>query len=471
MPDGTTQTVQLTATTTSPPPTGSFTIGSYAGRDGREPEHGVDVIDQHGGQYDAGGGVGDRGRRQFFQYRQHRDGHCRQQSSHGAGAGQRLDAVVRRHRTDSLAPGFAAGDTITVNGTTISFNTTGTTGSATAGTLSIDIATSSISDVLSAIDTISGTTTPSTVSSGGVVTLNDNAGSSLSVTSSDPATLAALGFSGPVSLAAPTTTPGTASTSGTVIDSQTTAPLPINGATALSGGAGTNSLTPSFGNGDTLTVNGKTITFSTSAATSTNANGGVINLSTGSIQDVLSAIDQITGTSTPSTVSGGVIALHTDNAAGLNITSSNAGAFNALGFSGTVSAVQPPLRVGPGSAADDAGQRRVQHGGLVHRQFGAGFGACLIDGAHRFLGDSAIRRPGQRTGDPLAVAERSRYSPPSRHRRPEPIPPRRSRPEPEHRDQPDAAAGQQSIADIQSDFANAQTRCRPRAPGRPRPRP
>lgn len=132
---------------------------------------------------------------------------------------------------------------------------------------------------------------------------------------------------------------------GSVTDNK--AGAAISGATTLSGAAGTDSLTSSFANGDTITVNGKTITFSTSAATSTNANGGTINLSTGTVQDVLSAIDQITGTSTPSTVSGGVVTLHTDDASNFSITTSNATALNALGFSGgSVSALQPPLRVG-----------------------------------------------------------------------------------------------------------------------------
>ncbi len=41
-----------------------------------------------------------------------------------------------------------------------------------------------------------------------------------------------------------------------------------------------------------------------------------------------------------------MITLHTDNAASFNVTSSNAAAFAALGFGGTATAIQPPLRVG-----------------------------------------------------------------------------------------------------------------------------
>ena len=121
---------------------------------------------------------------------------------------------------------------------------------------------------------------------------------------------------------------------------------PITGATALSGAAGTDSISTNFAAGDTITVNGTPITFVASGAT-----GNQLNV-TDSVQTLLSKIDSITGTSTPSTISGGVITLHTDNAASLNVTSSNAAALGALGFGATVTALQPPLRVSgpPGTA-------------------------------------------------------------------------------------------------------------------------
>jgi flagellar hook-associated protein 3 FlgL len=114
---------------------------------------------------------------------------------------------------------------------------------------------------------------------------------------------------------------------------------PITGSTALSGTSGTNSLSSGFAPGDTITVNGTQIAFVASGAT-----GNQINV-TDSVQTLLTKIDQITGTSTPSTIDGGAITLHTDNAATLSVTSSNSAAFGALGFSGTVTALQPPLRV------------------------------------------------------------------------------------------------------------------------------
>jgi flagellar hook-associated protein 3 FlgL len=127
---------------------------------------------------------------------------------------------------------------------------------------------------------------------------------------------------------------------GTVVNNKAALPAPITGATLLSGAANTDSLAANFAPGDTITVNGKQISFVAAGAT-----GNQLNV-TDSVQTLLSKIDAITGTSTPSTISGGVITLHTDAAASLSVTSSNAAAFAALGFGGPVTATQPPLRVG-----------------------------------------------------------------------------------------------------------------------------
>jgi flagellar hook-associated protein 3 FlgL len=132
-------------------------------------------------------------------------------------------------------------------------------------------------------------------------------------------------------------TSGTAT--GSAVNNHAAVPAPITGATALSGAAGTDSLAASFAPGDTITVNGAPISFVASGAT-----GNQLNV-TDSVQTLLTKIDSLTGTSTPSTVSGGVITLHTDNAASLSVTSSNPAALAALGFPATVTAVQPPLRV------------------------------------------------------------------------------------------------------------------------------
>jgi len=134
---------------------------------------------------------------------------------------------------------------------------------------------------------------------------------------------------------------------GSVVNNKAAIPAPITGATLLSGAASTDSLTTNFAAGDTITVNGTPITFVASGATGNQLNA------TDNVQTLLKKIDSITGTSTPSTVSGGVIALHTDNATNLTVTSSNSPAFAALGFGATATATLPPLRVGgsPLSAA------------------------------------------------------------------------------------------------------------------------
>jgi flagellar hook-associated protein 3 FlgL len=127
---------------------------------------------------------------------------------------------------------------------------------------------------------------------------------------------------------------------GSVVNNKAATPAPITGATLLSGAANTNSLATNFAAGDTITVNGTPITFVASGAT-----GNQINV-TDSVQALLTKIDSITGTTTPSTISGGVITLNNDNGANLSVTSSNSAAFAALGFSPTVTATVPPLRVG-----------------------------------------------------------------------------------------------------------------------------
>src|SRR6202171_1266520 len=127
---------------------------------------------------------------------------------------------------------------------------------------------------------------------------------------------------------------------GSVVNNKAATPAPITGATLLSGAANTDSLATNFAAGDTITVNGTPISFVVSGAVGNNQ----LNV-TDSVQTLLKKIDSITGTSTPSTVSGGVIALHTDNATNLTVTRSNSAAFGALGFGATATATQPPLRV------------------------------------------------------------------------------------------------------------------------------
>jgi flagellar hook-associated protein 3 FlgL len=130
-----------------------------------------------------------------------------------------------------------------------------------------------------------------------------------------------------------------ATVTGAAVNNQAATPAPISGATLLSGAAGTDSLAASFAAGDTITVNGTPITFVASGAT-----GNQLNI-TDNVQTLLAKIDSITGATTPSTVTGGVIALHGADGASLTVSSSNTAAFAALGFSAPASANPAPLRV------------------------------------------------------------------------------------------------------------------------------
>ncbi|TMJ82060.1 MAG: flagellar protein, partial [Alphaproteobacteria bacterium] len=92
-------------------------------------------------------------------------------------------------------------------------------------------------------------------------------------------------------------TTGTAT--GNVVNNKAVPAAPVTGATLLSGPSPSDSLTTNFAIGDTITVNGTAISFVASGAA-----GNQLNVSD-SVQALLSKIDSITGTSIPSTISGG----------------------------------------------------------------------------------------------------------------------------------------------------------------------
>jgi flagellar hook-associated protein 3 FlgL len=338
MPDGTTTTMQLTATTTSPPPAGSFTIGSTPAATTSNLNTALNSSISTIASTTLVAASAMAAGNDFF-------------GSAGAAIGTKQNnqaapvPVTGATLLSGVAGGgFTSGASISVNGQTIQFYNSvalpPTAAGSTAGTTYLDLATTTVSNLLGNIDTLSGTGTPSTIS-GGVVTLNDDAPGGISVTGSPSATLAALGFSGPIS---------GATAAGSVIDTQASlpAPAPISASTLLAGAAGTNSLTSSFASGDSISVNGKMIQFYSPPATAgSSASTTYLNLTTATIGNLLSSIDAITGTSTPSTVSGGVVSLQSNDGAPLTVSSSNTAAFAALGFgsTGTISATVPPLRV------------------------------------------------------------------------------------------------------------------------------
>jgi flagellar hook protein FlgE len=120
-----------------------------------------------------------------------------------------------------------------------------------------------------------------------------------------------------------------ATTTGAAVNNQTSPAVPISASTTLSGTAPSNSLPAGFSNGDTLTVDGVTLTFVTTGTT-----GNSIDI-TDTVGTLLAKIGTITGVAP--TISGtGAISLHTGTAQDLTLTSTSTG-LAALGFGPSVS--------------------------------------------------------------------------------------------------------------------------------------
>ena len=133
-----------------------------------------------------------------------------------------------------------------------------------------------------------------------------------------------------------------AATAGTVLtDSKTTSATSVSAASLLSGGTtAIDAISTALTTADNLIVNGKTITFNTTATTGTATGGNLsIDIATGTVGDILAAVDAITGNTTnASTVTGaGAIQFNTGTNANLTITGST-NALTALGLGSGVTA-------------------------------------------------------------------------------------------------------------------------------------
>jgi flagellar hook protein FlgE len=138
----------------------------------------------------------------------------------------------------------------------------------------------------------------------------------------------------PLTLGTPAAPYTDATRQGTIQSNKQT-PSAANGpATALSGAAGSDSISANFIAGDIITVNGTPITFVAAGAV-----GNQLNV-TDSIATLLAKIDSITGTATASQIVGGQITLHSGTTSDLSVTSSNPAAFGALGFAGPATATR-----------------------------------------------------------------------------------------------------------------------------------
>jgi flagellar hook protein FlgE len=121
---------------------------------------------------------------------------------------------------------------------------------------------------------------------------------------------------------------------GAAVNNQASPAVPISLSTTLSGTAPSNSLPSGFSNGNTLTVDGVTLTFVT---TGTNLAANQIDI-TDNVGTLLSKISSITG-ATATISSTGVISLHTGTTQNLTLTSASTG-LTALGFGPSVTATR-----------------------------------------------------------------------------------------------------------------------------------
>jgi flagellin len=149
--------------------------------------------------------------------------------------------------------------------------------------------------------------------------------------------------------------PGTNATTapGTTIKNDNTTSVDITAATQLVGtsSGSSNDLATAISNGSVLTVDGKTITFSTAQTSTTTDGAGNVTIGTGAgstatVQTVLTAIDGITGATTASTVNGtGQLILSTGTTQNLVIAGTG-NVLAALGLSAGTTNVIPPAITG-----------------------------------------------------------------------------------------------------------------------------
>jgi flagellin len=172
----------------------------------------------------------------------------------------------------ALASAISTSDTLTVDGKSINFVNTGAGNTISAKGAIIDLASATVSDILTAIDTITGTGTASSVS-GGKITLNTGTSSDLTVSGS---ALAKLGL-----------TAGTTQRTGLTLD------------IAATGNGTATAITFGTGNGQVSTLNQLNTDLAANNLQASLSATGAINITT-SNNAASSTIGAITGTATNS---------------------------------------------------------------------------------------------------------------------------------------------------------------------------
>ncbi|WBL76314.1 DUF1522 domain-containing protein [Bradyrhizobium xenonodulans] len=264
-----------------------------------------------------------------------------------------INAATTSATVLSTANGGAliAGNAFAVNGKTITFTTSGAAAADANGNYTIGID-QTVGNLLTTVDAITGNTTnASSVNGSGALVLNTGLNANIALTDTSAGTLAKLGLA--TSNTATRTTGAGANISGTTK------------LFAATGGLAVSSTASTFADGDTLSVNGKTISFKAQAAPTTAPTGSSLvgnnvvtdgsgnsivylgtsaTSTTATVGDVLGAIDLASGVAynnggtvtanagqTLSSISAGVTTLKSSTGADLNV-SGKADALKALGL-------------------------------------------------------------------------------------------------------------------------------------------
>jgi hypothetical protein len=197
LPDGTTEQIDLTATTATPVPAGSFAIDTGS-TSPPIPPNPVNTATNFNTALNAAitklantslvaasaVTAGDN----FFNTDGSAIGAAKTDQATPAALISGTTALSGTAPSNSILSGFSVGDAITVNGATLSFVASGATGN------QLNVS-DSIQTLMSKIDAITGTSKPSTIH-GGSITLNTDDAASLNISGSTPGATAALGALG-----------------------------------------------------------------------------------------------------------------------------------------------------------------------------------------------------------------------------------------------------------------------------------
>jgi len=186
LPDGTTESIQLTASSATPQPVGSFAIGATSAATAANLNAALTTAIGKLANTSLVAASAVTASDNFFNWSATATGSAVNNQAGVPAPITGATALSGTAPSDSLTTSFAPGDTITVNGTPITFVASGATGN------QLNV-TDSVQTLLAKIDSITGTTNPSAIS-GGAITLHGGSNANLTVTSSNTAAFAALGF-------------------------------------------------------------------------------------------------------------------------------------------------------------------------------------------------------------------------------------------------------------------------------------